>query len=158
MKKVVEILLTAIVIALCAVGCAKEQKQFPSDEEIMKNISEYLDNAVYQDPAIFPSMNDFLEANLGLNDENVLDATLYMGAPNRNTTYFLMITKSENADTELILQRLERIMQAQVKTAEMGYISGYREYDIIEKENKIFAIMHEDQQNYSDMRTYLNSL
>lgn len=158
MRKICALLAAAFII-LSAAGCSKEQpKPFPTDDEIMSNISAYLGSAVLIDPAIYPSKNDFLKANLGLGEENVSNVILYMGAPNQNTTYFVMITKAKNADSKVITDKLESIMQGCVKTAEMGYISGYTEYSIIEKGDKIFAIMHESPEGYSKMLDYLNSL
>lgn len=158
MKKIAA-LFAAAFIMLSLSGCLKEQqKSFPTDDEIMGNIMEYLDSAVLIDPAIYPSKNDFLKANLGLGEEIVSNAVIYMGAPNQNTTYFMMITKAEGADSKVITDKLQSIMQSHIKTAEMGYMSGYTEYSIIEKGSKVFVIMHESPEDYSKMRDYLNSL
>lgn len=35
---------------------------------------------------------------------------------------------------------------------------GSTAYSIIEKENKIFVIMHEDPESFAKMQTYLNNL
>lgn len=159
MKKTLAVMLSALLVLLCSAGCDyKKEKAFPSDEEIMSALSGYLGDAVLQDPAIYPSLNDFLSSNLGLSDKEVSDAVLYMGASNRNTTFFAMLTVVEGADHESIKSRLDSVMQGQVKTAEMGYTSGSTEYSIIEKGDKIFAVMHEDPDSYSEMLDYLNSL
>lgn len=86
----------------------------------MDEMAVYLEDSVFMDPVVYASMNDFLNANFGLGTDNVPDAVLYMGAPNQNTTFFLMLTKAENADTQFILDMLERKMDGQVRTAEMG--------------------------------------
>ncbi len=159
MKKIFAALFLVLTFMFCAVACSKEeQKPFPSDEEIMDEMAVYLEDSVFMDPAVYASMNDFLNANFGLGTDNVSDAVLYMGAPNQNTTFFLMLTKAENADTQFILDMLERKMDGQVRTAEMGYMMGSTAYAIIEKENKIFVIMHEDPESFAKMQTYLNNL
>lgn len=151
-------LLLAIFLALLAVGCAEKKNTLPAGEEILEHVSPYLEDTVFMDPATYSSLNDFLNAYLGLSEKEVSEAVLYMGAPHQNTTFFLMLTKAADADSGLILEKLESIMQDQVHTAEMGYMSGYTKYAIIEKGDKVFAIMHEDPEIFSELQSYLNSL
>ena len=129
-----------------------------TDEDILEDVAPYLENAVFQDPSNYPTMNDFLLANLGLDQTNVANAVLYMGAPNGNTTFFLMLTKAQDGDTDQILEKLESKMQSLVETSKQGYTQGYQEYAIIEKEDRIFAVMHEDAGQYEELVAYLNLL
>ena len=113
---------------------------------------------MFQDPAVYPSFGDFLSANLGMSEDDVSAAVLYMGAPNQNTTFFLMITPTAEADTDAILEKVESKMESQVQTAEMGYMTGYQEYAIIQAQGRIFAIMHEDADQFAEMKAYLEGL
>ena len=160
MKRNFAITCITALLVLFSVGCSQkaDEKTMPTDQEIVEALSDCLEDTVYQDPAAYPSLNDFLQANLGLTEQDVSDAVLYMGAPNQNTTFFLILTKTEDGDTQQILEKLENKMKAQVETAEMGYMTGYTEYDIIEKENKIFAIMNQDAEKFTQMQTYCNEL
>lgn len=157
MKKILLGLCSVLCLSLVMGGCSKHP-ELPSDEEIVEEMSIYLENTVYQDASLYPSQNDFLSANFGLTQEDVADVVLYMGQPNQSTTFFLILTKTEKADSELILEKLETKMQGLVKTAEMGYIQGYTDYSIIEKDNKVFAIMHEEADSFMKMQEYINSL
>lgn len=105
----------------------------------MEKMTPYLTNAQEQDPSLYPSYDDFLKANLGIGEDQVTDAVLYMGAPNQNTTFFLMLTKAENGDTDTIIQALENKAVSMVETASMGYTQGYTEYKIIEQRRKDFS-------------------
>lgn len=157
MKKAIPIALVVVIIVAVVVGVCLRKEPFPSDEEIMEHMTAYLENTVFQDPASYPSLNDFISANFGMSDKEFSQLTLYMGAPNQNTTFFLMATKADGADTALIKEKLENRMQSAVKTAEMGYMSGYTGYSIQEKGDKIFAVMHEDAGKYNEIQAYLNS-
>ena len=156
MKKLIALLLT---FTFLFAGCAgKEEKTFPTDEEIMEKMTPYLTNAQEQDASLYPSYDDFLKANLGLGEDQISNAILYMGAPNQNTTFFLMLTKAEGADTETITQALENKAASMVETASMGYTQGYTEYKIIDKGEKMFLVMHEDQKSFEEMVEWLESL
>ncbi len=156
MKKFIALLL---IFTLVFAGCSgKEEKTFPTDEEIMEKMTPYLTNAQEQDPSLYPSYDDFLKANLGIGEDQVTDAVLYMGAPNQNTTFFLMLTKAESGDTDTIIQALENKAVSMVETASMGYTQGYTEYKIIDKGEKIFLVMHEDQKSFEEMVEWLESL
>ena len=156
MKKIIAVL-TAALLTFTFAGCA-EKETFPTNEEIMNNVTPYLENAEYQDPELYASFDEFLSANLGLSEKDVQDAVLYMGAPKQNTTFFLMLTKTADADNEKIMSKLESKMESQLKTASQGYITGYTEYSIIEKENKVFVIMHENSEDFKKLQEYINSL
>ncbi len=136
----------------------KETAAFPSDEEIIEEMSPYLENAQKQEIESAGSLEDFLLNNLGLEADGIEDAVLYLGMPNQNTTYFLMLTLDDSADRENINQKVEEQLKAWQKTAEMGYVSGYTEYKIIEKQDKLFAVMHEKQDSFEKMCEYLEDL
>lgn len=79
MKKFIALLL---IFTLVFAGCSgKEEKTFPTDEEIMEKMTPYLTNAQEQDPSLYPSYDDFLKANLGIGEDQVTDVVLYMGLP-----------------------------------------------------------------------------
>ena len=59
---------------------------------------------------------------------------------------------------EEILEKVESKMESQVQTAEMGYMTGYQEYAIIQAQGRIFAIMHEDADQFAEMKAYLEGL
>lgn len=136
----------------------KETASFPSSEEILEEMSPYLENAQKQEIEAAGSLDDFLLNNLGLETDGIKDAVLYLGMPNQNTTYFLMLTLEDSADRENINQKIEEQLKAWQKTAEMGYVSGYTEYKIIEKQDKLFAVMHEKQDSFEKMCEYLEDL
>ena len=136
----------------------KETAAFPSDEEIIEEMSPYLENAQKQEIESAGSLEDFLLNNLGLETDGITDAVLYLGMPNQNTTYFLMLTLDDSADREAINQKVEEQLKGWQKTAEMGYVSGYTEYKIIEKQDKLFAVMHEKQDSFEKMCEYLEDL
>ncbi len=72
-------LLLAIFLALLAVGCAEKKNTLPAGEEILEHVSPYLEDTVFMDPATYSSLNDFLNAYLGLSEKEVSEAVLYMG-------------------------------------------------------------------------------
>lgn len=135
-----------------------EEEETLTDEEILELVAPYLEDLVYQDPALYPSENDFLMANLGLDETNVSAVTLYMGAPNQNTGYFLMLTPTEDADKAAILDQLERQGEAMANTAAQGYTQGYAEYSVIEGAGRIFLVMQADAGNYNDLVALLSEL
>ena len=156
MKKMISLLLSFTFIFA---GCSTtEEKTFPTDEEILEKMTPYLTNAQEQDPALYPSYDDFLKANLGFGEDQVSDAVLYMGAPNQNTTFFLMLTMAEGADLDFITEKLEAKAVSMVETASMGYAQGCTDYKIIQKGEKIFLVMHEDQSSLEEMVQWLESL
>ena len=129
-----------------------------TDEEILEQVKPYLEDMVYQDPSVYPSNNDFLKANLGLEENDVSSCVLYMGAPNQNTGFFLMLTRTPEADTTHILEKLESKAKSMVETAEMGYTEGYDGYEIIEKDDRIFLVMHEDAKQFDELVALLENL
>ena len=96
-----------IMAVILTVGCASSNSKTLSDEEILEKVSPYLEQLVYQDPASYASLDDFLRANLGLDTTTVESVTLYLGAPNQNTGCFLMLTPAKDADLESIEASLE---------------------------------------------------
>lgn len=139
-------------------GLPEASRQALTKEEILEAVSPYLENAEYQDPAAYPPQEDFLLANLGLSEADVSDVVLYLGAPNQNTTFFLMLSVAPGGSRETVLEKIEARMQAHVHTAEMGYMEGYREYSVIETDPWIFAVMQEDPQKYEELIAFLSSL
>ena len=129
-----------------------------TDEEILEKVEPYLEDLVYQDPAAYTSFGDFLKANLNLDESNVASAMLYMGAPNQNTGYFLMLTPTETADTSLIHEQLERQAEAMVHTAEQGYTQGYTEYSVLEQGGRIFLVMQPTAERYQELVNTLSEL
>lgn len=156
MKKINGFLIGLVCLLTFLSGCNKAA--LPSNEEIMEFVEPYLDEAIYQEPSLYPSMNDYLMANFGLSEEEVIDPVYYTGQPNQNTTFFVVLTKTENADSQKILEKLDQRMLGQVTTAEMGYMQGNTDYSIIEKGNRIFIIMHEDEEKYRELVAYFNEL
>ena len=150
MNTLTRILIAALAVLLVLGGCAKEPAAL-TDEEILQKVEPYLEGAVYQDPAAYPSLDDFLKANLGLDTQQVESVTLYMGAPNQITTFFLMLTKAEGADDQTILDALEQKMQAQAETAKMGYMQGSYAYTVLHKGDRFFAVMHQDPEQYEEL-------
>ena len=84
-----------------------EEPKGLTDEDILELVTPYLENMDYQDPSLYPSMNEFYLANLGLDEKDIASAVLYMGAPQQNTGFFLMLTKTEHADSDRILEKLQ---------------------------------------------------
>lgn len=136
MKKFIALLL---IFTLVFAGCSgKEEKTFPTDEEIMEKMTPYLTNAQEQDPSLYPSYDDFLKANLGIGEDQVTDVVLYMGAPNQNTTFFLMLTKAESGDTDTIIQALENKAVSMVETASMDIPKVIQNTRSLTKEKRFF--------------------
>lgn len=127
---------------------------FPTDEEILTEVTPYLANAEQQDV----STDDTLKANMGFGSEVFTNPVLYMGMPKGNTTYFFMADLTETADKTIVKEKLDTILQGWVKTSEQGYVVGGTDYSIIEKGNKIFAVMHEESNSFQKLTAYLNGL
>ncbi len=149
-------LLCICLMSMLLAGCS--QKALPSDEEILEHMQPYLENAVLQDASLYESTEAFLNANLGMGEDQLKNVVLYMGMPKQNTTFFLMADKGENYDETIVMEKLQSKMEGIQNTQEMGYIAGDTDYAIIEKPNKVFVIMHEDAQKFNEMKTYLNEL
>ena len=103
-------------------------------------------------------MNDFYKANLGLDESLIDSAVLYMGAPNNNTGYFLMLTKKPQTDTALIQEKLTDISVGWIKTAEQGYLEGNRDFATIQKGNVFFLVSHYDPEKYTELVSLLENL
>lgn len=146
MKKLLAALLaSALLLTGCTGGTSPEGSSTASgeesstvsqapltDEDILAEAEPYLEDTVWQDPSAYASMDEFLSSNLGLDSTQVAAVTIYMGAPNQNTSFFLMLTPTEEADPEVIREKLENKAEGMVTTAEMGYTQGYAGYKIIE--------------------------
>lgn len=147
-----------LLAALLAVGCASSNQQTLSDEEILEQVAPYLEQLVYQDPEVYSSTDEFLLANLGLDSTAVESAVLYMGAPNQNTGYFLMLTPTEDADLEAIQTRLEETGESRAKTAQMGYTQGYAGYSVLQTQGRFFLVMQADADRYHELVQLLSEL
>lgn len=55
-------------------------------------------------------------------------------------------------------EKLEAKAVSMVETASMGYAQGCTDYKIIQKGEKIFLVMHEDQSSLEEMVQWLESL
>lgn len=155
MLKLFPALLLAVFLA---VGCASSNQQTLSDEDILEKVAPYLEQLVYQDPELYSSTDEFLLANLGLDSTAVESAVLYMGAPNQNTGYFLMLTPTQDADLESIQTRLEETGESMAKTAQMGYTQGYAGYSVLQTQGRFFLVMQEDAQRYNELVQLLSEL
>ena len=133
---------------------SSQESTFPSDQEILDEITPLLSNAVEQDLSI----PDALEMNVGIDSETISDPVLYLGMPNQNTTFFFMGTLSAEADEDAVKTQLESILEGWVKTCEQGYISGATDHTVIQKGNKVFAVMHQDAESYRQIVSYLDGL
>ena len=147
-----------LLAALLAVGCASSNQETLSDEDILEKVAPYLEQLVYQDPELYSSTDEFLLANLGLDSTAVESAVLYMGAPNQNTGYFLMLTPTQDADLESIQTRLEETGESMAKTAQMGYTQGYAGYSVLQTQGRFFLVMQEDAQRYNELVQLLSEL
>ena len=54
-----------------------------------------------------------------------------------------MLTPTEEADPEVIREKLENKAEGMVTTAEMGYTQGYADYKIIENVGRYFLVMQQ---------------
>lgn len=159
MKKIIVFILFVLIFA----GCSKDKTASSGNtnltsREVLKKVSPYLENLEYQDPKSYKSINDFYKANLGLEETQVESAVLYMGAPNRNTGYFLMLTKKPETDSDLVLEKLKNISTGWIKTAEQGYLEGNRNFSVIQKGNVFFLVSHYDPGKYTELVELLENL
>ncbi len=129
-----------------------------SEQEVLEKVAPYLDNFEYQNPEKYDSVNDFYKANLGLDESLIDSAVLYMGAPNNNTGYFLMLTKKPQTDTALIQEKLTDISVGWIKTAEQGYLEGNRDFATIQKGNVFFLVSHYNPEKYTELVSLLENL
>lgn len=155
MKKITLLILILALLTPVLVGCSSQKSiPLPSDEEIMEKVTPFLSNTEKIDVLT----EETLASNLALTYKDVKDVVLYMGAPLENTTYFCMLTLTEDADRENVKSKLTNVMEGWVKTGEQGYITGFLDYKIIEKQNKIFVVMHENAEKFEELTSYLNGL
>lgn len=159
MKKIIVIILFVLIFA----GCSKDKTASSGNTNltsiaVLEKVSPYLENLEYQDPKAYKSINDFYKANLGLEETQVESAVLYMGAPNRNTGYFLMLTKKPETDSDLVLEKLKNISTGWIKTAEQGYLEGNRDFAVIQKGNVFFLVSHYDPEKYTELVELLENL
>lgn len=129
-----------------------------TDEDILAEVEPYLEDTVWQNPSAYASMDEFLSANLALDSTQVAAVTIYMGVPNQNTSFFLMLTPTEEADPEVIREKLENKAEGMVNTAEMGYTQGYADYKIIENVGRYFLVMQADAADFRELVQLLEGL
>ena len=174
MRQMKRLLAALLASALLLTGCAGGTEQGGSssqteesssaaqapltDEDILAEVEPYLEDMVLQDPSAYADMDEFLLANLGMDSTLIASATLYMGAPNQNTSFFLMLTPAEGADTDAIREKLESKAESMVKTAEMGYTQGYAGYEIIENTGRYFLVMKADATEFQELVQLLEGL
>lgn len=160
MKKI----LFCILFVLLFVGCSKEESTSGGDntgltsQAVLEKVSPYLENLEYRDPKVYNSLNDFYKANLGLDETQVESAVLYMGAPNNNTGYFLMLIKKPETDSALVLEKLKNISAGWIKTAEKGYLEGNRDFATIQKGDVFFLVSHYAPEKYTELVELLENL
>ena len=147
----------------CTGGTSSEESSTVSqapltDEDILAEVEPYLEDTVWQNPSAYAGMDEFLSANLALDSTQVAAVTIYMGAPNQNTSFFLMLTPTEEADTEVIREKLENKAEGMVNTAEMGYTQGYAGYKIIENVGRYFLVMQADAADFQELVQLLEGL
>ena len=147
-----------IMAVILTVGCASSNSKTLSDEEILEKVSPYLEQLVYQDPASYASLDDFLRANLGLDTTTVESVTLYLGDPIQNTGCFLMLTPAKDADLESIEASLEAKGDSMAKAAQMGYTQGYSEYSVLQTQGRFFLVMQADADRYDELVQLLSEL
>lgn len=87
-----------------------------------------------------------------------LTSIAVMGVPNRNTGYFLMLTKKPETDSDLVLEKLKNISTGWIKTAEQGYLEGNRDFAVIQKGNVFFLVSHYDPEKYTELVELLENL
>ena len=168
MKRFLTILAILVAITALVTSCStsspaenskdSETVQSLTDEEILAMVEPYLEDLVFQDPTSYPSFNDFLKANLNLDDTNVVSATLYLGGPNQNTGCFLMLSPTKDADEEMIAEQLQLKAESMVNTAEQGYTQGYTEYSVIQNEGRFFLVMQADATKYNELVELIKGL
>lgn len=172
MKKLLASLLaSALLLTGCTGGTSSEGSSTASgeesstvsqapltDEDILAEVEPYLEDTVWQAPSAYAGMDEFLSANLALDSTQVAAVTIYMGAPNQNTSFFLMLTPTEEADPEVIREKLENKAEGMVNTAEMGYTQGYAGYKIIENVGRYFLVMQADATDFQELVRLLEGL
>lgn len=172
MKKLLASLLaSALLLTGCTGGTSSEGSSAASgeesstvsqapltDEDILAEVEPYLEDTVWQAPSAYAGMDEFLSANLALDSTQVAAVTIYMGAPNQNTSFFLMLTPTEEADPEVIREKLENKAEGMVNTAEMGYTQGYAGYKIIENVGRYFLVMQADATDFQELVQLLEGL
>lgn len=159
MKKIILFILFVLIFT----GCSNDKTASSGNtnltsREVLEKVSPYLENLEYQDPKAYKSPNDFYKANLGLEETQVESAILYMGAPNNNTGYFLMLTKKPETDSDLVLEKLKNISTGWIKTAEQGYLEGNRDFPVIQKGNVFFLVSHYAPEKYTELVELLENL
>lgn len=93
MKKLLAALLaSALLLTGCTGGTSSEESSTVSqapltDEDILAEVEPYLEDTVWQNPSAYAGMDEFLSANLALDSTQVAAVTIYMGAPNQNTSF-----------------------------------------------------------------------
>lgn len=134
---------------------AKSEKPAQWDQ-ILTDMAPYLENAQEQDM----STEERIQANVGLGHDQIAQAVLYMGMPMEtpNTTYFFMGQMADGASSQKICDKLNQVMTGWVETYKQGRLTGNAEYDIIVSGDLVFAVMHENAEDFAEIRDYLKAL
>ena len=62
------------------------------------------------------------------------------------------------ADRQQMAGQPGRRLQAQVSTAQMGVITGYTHYAVVDTGTWLFALMHEDAHSFTQLKAYWEAL
>lgn len=125
-------------------------------DTILTDMAPYLEDAQEQDM----STEERIQANVGLGYDQISQAVLYMGMPTEtpNTTYFFMGKMADGADSQAICDKLNQVMTGWVETYKQGYLQGNAEYDIIVSGDLVFAVMHQNAEDFAAICDYLKGL
>lgn len=125
-------------------------------DTILADMAPYLEDAQEQDM----STEERIQANVGLGYDQISQAVLYMGMPTEtpNTTYFFMGKMADGADSQAICDKLNQVMTGWVETYKQGYLQGNAEYDIIVSGDLVFAVMHQNAEDFAAICDYLKGL
>lgn len=125
-------------------------------DTILVDMAPYLEDAQEQDM----STEERIQANVGLGYDQISQAVLYMGMPTEtpNTTYFFMGKMADGADSQAICDKLNQVMTGWVETYKQGYLQGNAEYDIIVSGDLVFAVMHQNAEDFAAICDYLKGL
>ena len=136
---------------------AEAQSEKPAQwDPILTDMAPYLENAQEQDM----STEERIKANVGLGYDQISQAVLYMGMPMETptTTYFFMGQMADGADSQKISSQLKQVMEGWIETYKQGRLQGNPEYEIIVSGDLVFAVMHENAEDFAAICSYLKAL
>lgn len=148
--------LLTLFVLLCVplLGCNRQINELPSDEEIVAFVAPYLNRTVQVDL----SNEFFILGNFEFGYETITDAILYLGFPRGNTSYFAILNLTPDANKEVLKQQLKLQFNDIKLSREQEYLTGATKYAIIEKQDKLLIIMHENLDTFHTISNYLNNL